>query len=364
MRPPKGQSSLEFLVILAVALTIFIVIIALSNEQITDVGKSRARADVLASARDLASAANQVYLQGAGARKLVMVKLPSGYDAGRSFIANNTISLNFEGSDLPAFTDVEVVGSLPSSPGTYYLWVIAREGYVTIGPRSLVFIPGIILVTATAGNQTQTKTARLNASNDGNESLNVTLALYWSEAEVNVSFSNPGDQSFALDAGESRGIALIIDINASAIGSYSGYIDANASDGESERIDIIVEVSPLTCVPANVSVPGPGGPCPPHKVTVQTFRDSLYVQTQNIFDPSETVGITTLDWMPYENITIDIRDPLNASVAGFPALFQTNSTGGLYLEWNPAGQSMGAYSVIANDSQSSTSYSFSISSCT
>ncbi|MEM3030489.1 MAG: hypothetical protein QXH27_02030 [Candidatus Micrarchaeia archaeon] len=361
MRPPRGQSTVEFLVILAVALAVLVVIIALSSEQITDVGKTRARADVRAAARDLATAANQVYLQGAGARKLVAIRLPAGYNASRSFITNNTIGINFEGSDYLATTDVDVVGVLPPSPGTHYLWVVAREGYVTIGPRALVFTPGLILVTATAANYSQSKTAYLNASNEGNESLNVTLALFWSEATVNVSFSNPADQNFGLGAGESKGIVFVVGINASAVGSYSGYIDANASNGESERIDFIVEVTPLTCVPA--SVPGAPGACRPTRIDIQTYLDALRTIPKKAFAASEVIFLTGAGWGANTSVTVDVRDPLNVSVAGFPQTVLSDSLGALNLSLDSMGLSQGSYLVLANSSYASASSSFVVTPC-
>ncbi|MEM4389356.1 MAG: hypothetical protein QXG98_01700 [Candidatus Micrarchaeia archaeon] len=355
----RGQSTVEFLAILAVALAVLVVVIALSSEQITDVGKARARADVRAAARELATAANQVYHQGAGARRLVAIRLPVGYNASRSFIANRTIGINYEGSDYLATADVEVEGTLPSSPGTHYLWVVARAGYVTIGPRALVFLPGLILVTATAANYRQSKSAYLNVSNEGNEPINVTLALFWSESAVNVSFSNPADRNFQLGAGESRQIAFVVDINASVVGSYSGYIYANASNGESERIDFVVEVSPLTCLPT----PGAPSACRPTRIDIQTYLDALRTIPKKAFAASELIRLTGAGWGANASVTVDVRDPLNDSLPGFPQTVLSDQLGAFNLSFESAGLIPGSYLVLANSSNASASDYFVVTAC-
>ena len=129
----KAQAAAEYLVIIAIALTILVPLILYSSQSLIsykeDVKVTTARNVV----NKLAESANWVYSQGPPARLTVNVCIPEGVQE----ISLNKI-LMFKMKTSAGITDVyrETIatlnGSIPSKSGCYFISLVAHEDYVNI----------------------------------------------------------------------------------------------------------------------------------------------------------------------------------------------------------------------------------------
>ncbi|QLJ52755.1 MAG: hypothetical protein Sv326_0580 [Candidatus Fermentimicrarchaeum limneticum] len=358
----KGQTAVELVVILAVSLLILFVILSLSAQYLGELSSSKSMAEARNGVDDLAAAAKQVYYQGEGAKQQVFVKIPEGTDAQKSGITNRTISLNVLGSDVVARTDFEIKGRIPTTPGGYSVWVNAKRGYVLIGTMSLSAEPGSLFVHFFSKNQSQSSQQSVVFKNDGESEMAAELNMEFPSGDVNVTFSNPSDTNFQLQPGESKEVLLDFNVAEGAFGSYGGMLYANSSNGDELAVNIIVDVTSQICT--TPSCPSAGMNCTPHYVVIETFNDSTYTNFKEIFDSSEYVTIGGSGWTPSSQITVDIKDPGGASVAGYPKLVTADQDGIFSEQWDTAGAITGTYTVHANDSTKKRSYAFDITACT
>jgi len=359
----KGQAAVELVVILAVSLLVLFVIISISNDYITQLGSSKITTQARNSVDDLASAARQVYHQGEGARQQVLVTIPEGEDSSRSGVGNRTIRMNVLGSDIVATTDFEVRGRLPTKPGGYNVWVIAKKGYVLIGTLSLSADPGSVYAHFFSKNQSQTSQSGVTFINGGDSPILVNLTLNFPIGKVNVSLHNPSDAGFSLPSGGTWPVLLDLSVSDNAFGTYSGYLYANASNGDELIIDIIVDVTSLVCT--NQTCPQCAGTtCTAKYSVIETFNDSTYINFKDIFEGSEPVTISGAGWQSSSKVTLDIKGPSGSSLPGYPRVVDTDSEGDFSIQWSPAGAMNGIYSVFTNDSVNQRSTSFNITKCT
>lgn len=143
----RGQASSEIMIILGMSLIVVLVAAVIANQYLTDLTIQKAQNDAQLGVYDLANAANNVYRQGIGAKQRVFVRMPSGVNGSSNFTyvgrpdnqplaIPRAIVIRLGQSDIVAITDVDVNGTMPSSTGSYSLWVIARDTYVQIGNSS------------------------------------------------------------------------------------------------------------------------------------------------------------------------------------------------------------------------------------
>lgn len=127
----KGQSSLETLLILMVGITLLIPItnyIRLYQISYRDTYKLSMAKD---STQDLAEAADSIFLQGHPAGITVTINIPEGVKEG--IISERTIQLKVKTSsgvnDVFSFTNEDIQGTLPISPGHHKI-LVKNEGDV------------------------------------------------------------------------------------------------------------------------------------------------------------------------------------------------------------------------------------------
>ncbi|MFZ5500422.1 MAG: hypothetical protein ACOY58_00710, partial [Candidatus Micrarchaeota archaeon] len=135
--PCRGQSSLELLLIFAVAMFVLTTAIVLSSGQLGTISSLKEQDDAMNSVQDISAAAQDVYSQGEGARKQVYVFLPSSYEPSESRIGNRSLVLRVRGTDYAAPEDFDVHGSWPGDPGGHWVWVISEGSTVRIGTAML-----------------------------------------------------------------------------------------------------------------------------------------------------------------------------------------------------------------------------------
>ncbi|MEM4662691.1 MAG: hypothetical protein QXM75_01590 [Candidatus Diapherotrites archaeon] len=212
----KGQSSVEVLVILTFGLIVLIAIIAYSNQSMVELQIERQQKTALISVSDLVNAANAVYKQGEGARKKVFFSVPSSIDPNRSGIEGSSIFFNVAGSDIYAKADVNLVGTIPLTPGEHWVWVEAKEGYVVFGLEEIYLDKTSLFVHISRGGD---KLETITIYNDGDSKAQVSLVKNWNHTHANFDINT---SSFELEAGTSKTLDMNFYSDAFAAGAYPG----------------------------------------------------------------------------------------------------------------------------------------------
>ncbi|NYZ76009.1 hypothetical protein H0N98_02050 [Candidatus Micrarchaeota archaeon] len=359
----RGQTAVEWVVMLAASLIVLFIIISISSQYLSELTQSKINTEARNTVEDLAYAAKQVYYQGEGSRMQVLITIPEGVNASKSGISNRAINLNVLGTDFPAIMDFDVRGRIPTKPGGYTVWVTAKKGYVLIGTTSLNANPNSIYVHFFSQNQSQSSQSDVFFSNDGDSNIDVNLTLNFPSGNVSVSLTNPSDTGFALTPSGSRDVLLNFSATANAYGSYSGTLYANASNGDELTVDIIVDVTSQVCT-TTTQCQQPPPSCTASYLVIGTYNDSNYNYQKEVFGPSQYVTISGSGWTPSPQITLDLRNPGGSSVSGYPKLVAVSSQGAFSDQWNSVGAPLGVYTVIANDSIRQRNSTFSITTCT
>lgn len=358
----KGQEAVEWVVILAASLIILFIIISLSSNYLSQLSQTNINTQARNSAEDLAAAAKQVYYEGVGSTESVLITIPEGVNSNKSGVINNhTININVLGSDFPVTTEFVVEGSFPTTPGTYTVWVTAESGYVLIGTMNLSVNPTMLYIHFFSQNFSQSAQSGVNFSNGGNSNLTVNLTLNFPSGAVNASLSNPSDSGFTLTPSSSHQVLLNFSVAANAFGSYSGSVFANDSSGDKLTVGIIVDVTSQVCSNQTQYIPS-GQNCTTSYLVIGTYNDSSYSYPKEAFNPSEYVTTSGSGWTAGEQVTVNIIGP-GGSVAGYPQPAYVNSTGWVSNQWNTQGAAIGSYTVQVNDSSSTRTSTFNITSC-
>ncbi|MFH0737276.1 MAG: hypothetical protein V1827_01350 [Candidatus Micrarchaeota archaeon] len=233
----KGQVSVEFLLILAVSITIITIVAILAQEQMGAVQRQKDSADTQNSLLDLSSAAREVYSQGEGSKKLVFVRLPSGYEPDRSFVANKSIQIRVAGTDHVSLEDFNVRGQLPGSSGGQWVWVISEGNRVRIGTAMLGLSRNSIFVLM---DQNDSASVSFDAESLWDSDISVNTSMYWPHTEVGAT---PSEGDFQLSPNGSRSITIDFSTSSSLPGYYVGEMVFDASDGNaSETVELPITV--------------------------------------------------------------------------------------------------------------------------
>lgn len=128
----RGQTALEFMLIMSIALLILLMTVTLSNDQGGAINTRKTELSASLAASDIANAAREVYGQGSGARKLVLVAFPRSYNASLSAISSPYIRIHVGRTDYVQTFPFQVVGTLPSRPGTFEFSVINQAGVINV----------------------------------------------------------------------------------------------------------------------------------------------------------------------------------------------------------------------------------------
>ena len=118
----RSQVGIEYVMLLGVLLIFFIPIIHYSLTKATTNVKE---AQLENAVRRLSKAADTVYAMGPGAQEIVAVTLPPAVQATK--VHHNEIVFVVTGfggtSDIHAGTKAQLIGNLPTLPGTYHMVV-------------------------------------------------------------------------------------------------------------------------------------------------------------------------------------------------------------------------------------------------
>jgi type II secretory pathway pseudopilin PulG len=250
----RAQTSVELLAIVIVAVVVIVGLYFVSQTYIADVGKTKETTEAKGALADISAAAKEVYSQGYGARKKVYITMPSGVDPLGTRVENTSLVLRVSGNDYVESEQFEMHGTIPTTQGGHYVWVVSEGNKVRIGYAMIELSRQSLLITLMP-NQSATK--QFDITNIWSAPINVTIDDSW----------DPGNLTFSLDANTA---SLIVDESETftataitsneAVGIYLKDMQIVASDssGNSETITfpVIVQVvhdpnkrPPLVAIP-------------------------------------------------------------------------------------------------------------------
>lgn len=337
VRTTRGQAGVEYTVLTAIGIVIFMIVLILINDQFQIITSQRTMDDARLSMKEIADAAAEVYQQGSGARKVITVTFPAAVDEGSPRIVNDTIMLTIKGSIVAYKVDFPLSGTLPPS-GTFTLELTSRGGTVVAGPLPFTVSPPVIHYDVCAASFTQVMSQTLVFTNNQNMSTPVDITSTWTNGSVNLSYSPP---SFSLPFQGSQNVSVDIRIAPGTVGFFEGYLTSNTTTGADYVVTVPVTANIMAC-PVNVTGVA--------RVAITTWKNANYNVTKTAFGPVENVTITGTAWAPSAAVIIDVRYFNGTSVSGYPTTTTTNSSGGLYYIFNPSGLASGNYTIVANQS--------------
>jgi hypothetical protein len=287
----RGQVSVEFLIILSVTLLAFLIFMGISQSESVGISMTKEKVDASNAVRSMSSAAQEVFSQGAGARKKITVTIPQGFERNQSFIKGNAIKIRSAGQDFVELTDFEVYGTLPLSSGKSEIWVVSEGDRVRIG-NSLLEVDRETINVIIGSNDSRTEA--LTISNPGNLTVKVRLYAQWPHTNVSMKMS---DDAFILNPFSSD-VLLLSFSSAERIRDafFVSYLNISATDqyGNEEQIKLPISVE------ASVNILPQGGP--PLVVTPSFFNTTLRqggseVKTFQVCTNSET-ELSSVDFTP------------------------------------------------------------------
>ncbi len=351
----KGQEATELIVLLAMITVAGLVIYSTSQTNLAQSQRTLIISQAKAAISDLSSAASEVYSEGAGARRKVYITIPEGVDSSGVYVNNTMINIRVTSSsgstDINTQTSMRVVqgADFPTTPGSYWVYVTAKQGYVLIGSSYISINPSSLSISMPQSNSTS---GVISFTNIGTFPVAVTLSSQWSYGgTVNVTLNTTYFVLFP--SGTENTVNLLVTAQTysnTSLQSYSGSILATTNTTETDTINLNVNVIG-TQVPTGVSY-----------IVVDTFRNSSYSTPSTNFTLPAIVNITGSGWSSGA-VTLNITNPSGSSVSGYPTTVTANSSGGFNSTWNPAGNTPGNYTLGANQSGATASTSFNITGC-
>ncbi|MDD4082175.1 MAG: LamG domain-containing protein [Sphaerochaetaceae bacterium] len=226
-----AQSSIETIIILAMALFILTALTAIIYDQISVYKIEQEQKIASVAVNTIAKEINDAYFLGPGTIKTILVRMPSNIDFNKSTIENRTLVLNVGGSDIFASVKVDVRGVWPDESGTYSFTISAYDDYVSVSVRPVDVSPNQITQYLLQGESIDFD---LVLSNGSDEDAYYSLILDFpspvsSEAVLTSTHAGLVEVFY----GETQTINFSVSCSNSSFGSYYGkiiFVPTNSSD--------------------------------------------------------------------------------------------------------------------------------------
>ena len=236
----RAQASTEFIIIMGISFIVLLVLFTMTLNYFYSVRAQRDYGDAQSAVQTLAAEADNVYLQGTGAEKIVPITLPGStvFSPNTTFIGrplnslsgkSNTISIDLNGTVLTATTAATVVGSFPTQSGVQQMKITSHGDFVSIGAHLVSANPDSVFQSmGKSSSASSTVTFSVEMVSTTNESVNVTLSspmegsLY---PNANVSISPSSFTSFGLG---DVPVSLAFTTGSGAVGIYTSVLNVTA----------------------------------------------------------------------------------------------------------------------------------------
>ncbi|OQA31279.1 MAG: Laminin G domain protein [archaeon ADurb.Bin336] len=227
-RKSKAQSTIESILIVAMALFILTALFGITYDQIYSFRADQSRKTASVAINSIVKEVNDVYFLGPGAMKTIIVRLPEGIDFNKSFIKNRTICLNVFGSDVFSTASVDLRGVWPGDDGTFSFTLTAYDDYVSISIRPVDVSPNSVSEYLVQG---ESKDFSVTLHNSSDEDKSYSMVIDFPSSEVSLSSTHEGVVEVFYD--DSKVVNYSISCGSNSFGSYSGkivFVPLNSSD--------------------------------------------------------------------------------------------------------------------------------------
>ena len=233
----RAQASTEFIIIMGISFIVLLALFTMTLEYFYSVRAQRDYGDAQSAVQTLAEEADNVYLQGTGAEKIVPITLPGStvFSPNVTFIGrplnslagkSNTISVSLNGTVLTATTAATVVGAFPAYAGVHHMKITSHGDFVSIGAHLVSVSPDSVFQSmGKSASGTTTVTFSVEMSLGINESINVSLSTPRSYPNANLSLSR---SSFVSTGIESQPVSLDFATGSGAVGIYTSVLNVTA----------------------------------------------------------------------------------------------------------------------------------------
>jgi hypothetical protein len=342
----KAQAAVEMTVLAALLILVLFLLFEFGENKLIESASVLQVSQARNVVDTLAKAAVDVCNEGVGARKKIYITIPDRLNPSRILIGNNTITIGVYVSngttDVSSIVNCPVAqgGFFPSTPGSYWVWVISRTGYVQIG-SAVDVEPLNEYFELFPANSTNTN---ITFSNYGTSPVNISSTLTWTDSEVTVNINGTTQQNFSLPSGASNAPLLNLNITASlnaSRGLRNGYITVTTNTTESEVIPVIVNI----VAPTSPSV---------SYMTIATYNNSGYTVPSTSFSSLQNVYYTIKTYNSSNNLvnsTVTIRIYNPSSTLLYEQNFPTPTSTGVYSSnyTVPSGAPTGSWQMQAYD---------------
>lgn len=280
---PRGQSTIELISIVAVAIIILAVLVDFTANQVSYLQKQQGVKTAELAIQSLISAANDLYTQGPGATRYVQLTWPFGVESNGTGIQGHSIVVNVFGTTVSGTAIPSLTGTLPINSGLQNIRVRAFDGFVMIGEMDVSANPTSIL-SSVARNSFADTNIILTSGSAENATISITKS--WSHSDVNLNIT---PTSGTLTAGSTFSFDANLLANASAVGTYTGTITVTATFPSSVQTLVIP-------VQANVNAG--------NSSLLVAFPSSISLSTFGIDTNSTTFQLCNVGTTEMKNISI------------------------------------------------------------
>lgn len=279
----RGQSTIELITIVAVAIIILAVLVDFTANQVNYLQKQQAIKTAELAIQSLISTSNDLYTQGPGATRYVQLTWPYGVESSGTGIQDHSIVVTVYGTTVSGTATPALTGTLPIHSGLQNIRVRAFDGFVMIGEMDVSANPTTITASLPRSNFDNTN---IILTSGAAEDASITITKSWSHTDVNLNIT---PSSGTLAAGSTLAFDANLLAGSSAVGTYTGTITVTATFPSSVQTLVIP-------VQANVNAG--------NSSLLVAFPSSISLSTFGIDTNSTTFQLCNVGTTEMKNITI------------------------------------------------------------
>lgn len=249
----KGQSSIEFLAILAFSLAVFTGVVFAVNSQVLGVSESLDSGLAEKALGSLEASATDAFVQGEGLGNFTVLNVPSGIEGSNSGVDESSIKYFIGGTMHFRSLEFPVDGKIPLASGYNVVRVFSKNGKVTFRPSCI--LPDIVSFSKKVPAASSARDF-LKLKNFSGTQVSVSMEQQKSSEDIELQVS---EHEFTLSPGESKSVELFFASLPSASGKNFGKMTVTISSEEcvdSFEIPVTIDSSGsgiLSVFPARLS---------------------------------------------------------------------------------------------------------------
>lgn len=250
----RAQSSIETILILAMALFILAALVGMVYDQISLFKVEQDQKIASIAVMSIAKEVNDVYFTGPGTVKNIIVQMPEDIDFSKSSIEGRTLLLNVGGGDIFASTNIDVRGDWPSGAGLYSFSLNAFDDYVSISVVDVSASPSQI---SEQLNQGESKSFSVTLANNSAKDYFYSLSNEFPFAPSSgADLTSDLTGLLKVKTSDSNSVNFLINCESDSFGSYSGKLVFVPLDSSDSNITVPINLFCSSAQTKLISYPG------------------------------------------------------------------------------------------------------------